>query len=79
VAEGLFARVEPAAIGSLSVMIGLIGLLGYGGWTVLQEIQRVEFAPVEQTPGIVAELDGFAAAGAGGPGSYRTGWPDCLP
>ena len=59
VAEGLFARVEPAAIGSLSVMIGLIGLLGYGGWTVLQEIQRVEFAPVEQTPGIVAELDGF--------------------
>ncbi len=57
--DGLFSRIEPAAIGSLAVMVGLIGLLGYGGWTVLQEIQRVEFAPVEQTPGIVAELDGF--------------------
>jgi len=57
--ESFFSRIEPAAIGSLSVMVGLIGLLGYGGWTVLQEIQRVEFAPVEQTPGIVAELDGF--------------------
>ncbi len=59
VGDGFFSRIEPAAIGSLSVMVGLIGLLGYGGWTVLQEIQRVEFAPVEQTPGIVAELDGF--------------------
>jgi len=58
-ADSFFSRVEPAAIGSLSVMVGLIGLLGYGGWAVLQEIQRVEFAPVEQTPGIVAELDGF--------------------
>ncbi len=57
VGEGLFSRIEPGAIGSISVMLALIGVIGYGGWSVLQEIQRVDFAPVEQAPGIVAEID----------------------
>ncbi|MEM9583963.1 MAG: RodZ domain-containing protein [Pseudomonadota bacterium] len=60
--EGLLSRIEPGAIGSVSVMVALIGILGYGGWTVLQEIQRVDFAPVEQTPGIVAEVDNLQIA-----------------
>lgn len=59
VGEGLLSRIEPGAIGSISVMLALIGVIGYGGWTVLQEIQRVDFAPVEQAPGIVAEVDGL--------------------
>lgn len=63
-ADSFFSQIEPGAIGSLSVMIALIGALGYGGWSVLQEIQRVDFAPVEQAPGVVAELDGFAASTA---------------
>lgn len=45
-----------AAIGSLAVMIGLIGGLGYGGWAVLQNIQRVQFAPVEDVPLAQAEI-----------------------
>ncbi len=57
VGEGLFSRIEPGAIGSISVMVALIGIIGYGGWTVLQEIQRVDFAPIEQAPGIVADVD----------------------
>ena len=50
-------RVEPGAIGSLLVLLGLIGGLGYGAWSVLQEVQRVQLAPVDQAPTVVAEID----------------------
>lgn len=55
--ETMFSRVEPGAIGSLLVLLGLIGGLGYGGWSVLQEVQRVQLAPVDQAPQVVAEID----------------------
>lgn len=60
--ESWLARVEPGAIGSIAVLIALIGTLGFGGWTVLNEIQRVTFAPVENTPTVLAALDPLAAA-----------------
>jgi cytoskeletal protein RodZ len=44
-------------VGSLLVLVALIGALGYGGWSVLQEVQRVQLAPVDQAPVVVAELD----------------------
>ena len=50
-----------SAIGSVLVLSALVVGLGYGGWTVLQNIQRVQFAPVEELPLAVAEVD---AAGA---------------
>ncbi len=59
-AESMFARVEPGAIGSLAVLVALIGALGYGGWSVLQEVQRVQLSPVDQAPLVVAELDPLA-------------------
>ena len=62
--ESLFARVEPGAIGSVLVLVALIGALGYGGWSVLQEVQRVQLAPVEQAPSVVAELDPLAGVKA---------------
>lgn len=62
--ESLFARVEPGAIGSLAVLIALIGALGYGGWSVLQEVQRVQLSPIEQAPVVVAELDPLAGVKA---------------
>ncbi|MFN3847136.1 MAG: helix-turn-helix domain-containing protein [Paracoccaceae bacterium] len=55
--ESLFARVEPGAVGSLLVLVALIGAIGYGGWSVLQEVQRVQLAPVDQAPTVVAEID----------------------
>ncbi len=55
--ESLFARVEPGAVGSLVVLVALIGAIGYGGWSVLQEVQRVQLAPVDQAPSVVAEID----------------------
>lgn len=55
--EARLSRLEPAAIGSFAVLIALIGAIGYGGWSVLQEVQRVQLTPVEQVPGVLAELD----------------------
>lgn len=59
-ATPVFAGFEPGALGSLAVLALLIGGLGYGGWTLVQEIQRVQVAPVEQAPELVAELDPLA-------------------
>lgn len=53
-------RVEPGAVGSLAVLVALIGALGYGGWSVLQEVQRVQLAPVDEAPAVVAEIDPLA-------------------
>ncbi|SFG18008.1 protein RodZ, contains Xre-like HTH and DUF4115 domains [Palleronia marisminoris] len=55
--ESFLTRVEPGAIGSIMVLTGLIGLLGYGGYAVLNEVQRVQFVPVEQAPNVVADID----------------------
>lgn len=55
--ESIFARVEPGAVGSLLVLVALIGAIGYGGWSVLQEVQRVQLSPVDQAPTVVAEID----------------------
>jgi cytoskeletal protein RodZ len=48
------------AIGSLLVLAVLLAGLGYGGWIVLQNFQRVQFAPVEDLPVAVAEVDPLA-------------------
>lgn len=50
-----------SAIGSLVVLVALVAGLGYGGWTVLRNIQRVQFAPVEELPLAVAEVDVMTA------------------
>lgn len=63
--DAMFSKVEPRAIGSLAVLIALIGGLGYGSWTVLQEVQKVQLAPVENTPSVVADIDPLAGGGLG--------------
>ena len=72
--DAVFSRIEPGAVGSVLVLIALIGGLGYGGWTVLQEVQRVTFAPVEQTPTVVTDLavDPLAGGGAVSDATTRT-------
>ncbi len=60
--EAVLSQIEPRAIGSLMIVLAMIGGLGYGGWTVLQEVQKVQFAPVEQTPVVVSDLDPLAGA-----------------
>ncbi|WP_151720662.1 helix-turn-helix domain-containing protein [Gemmobacter serpentinus] len=55
--ESWLSRVEPGAVGSLLVLVALTGALGYGGWSVLREVQRVQLAPVDEAPLVVAEVD----------------------
>jgi cytoskeletal protein RodZ len=62
--DSFLSRIEPAAVGSTLVLLALIGGIGYGGWSVLQEVQRVQLAPVEQTPVVLSELDPLDAASA---------------
>ncbi|MHA7828890.1 MAG: helix-turn-helix domain-containing protein [Roseovarius sp.] len=62
VSEGVLSRVEPGAIGSVMVLVALITAIGYGGWAVLNEVQRVQFAPVENTPDVLADLDPLDSA-----------------
>ena len=59
---GLLSQIEPRAVGSLMVLAALIGGIGYGGWSVLKEIQQVQFAPVDQTPAVLADLDPLNSA-----------------
>lgn len=58
--ESILSRIEPQAIGSSLVLVALIGAIGYGGWSVLNEIQRVRLVPVEQTPDVLSDLDPVA-------------------
>lgn len=55
--ESMWSSVEPRAIGSLLVMVALACGLGYGGWAVLQEVQKVNLTPGDQAPGMIASLD----------------------
>ena len=65
--EAIWSRVEPGAVGSIVVLVALIGAIGYGGWSVLQEVQRVQLAPVEEAPTVVAEIDPLDSAGTASP------------
>lgn len=60
--ESFLHRIEPGAIGSLLVLVALIGAIGYGGWSVLQEVQRVQLAPVDQAPQVAVEIDPLQGA-----------------
>lgn len=55
--EAIWSRIEPRAIGSSLVLLALIGGLGFGGYSILQEVQRVQVAPVDQTPVVLSDLD----------------------
>nr|WP_321509928.1 RodZ domain-containing protein [uncultured Celeribacter sp.] len=59
--QGMWSGIEPGALGSTAVLLALLGAIGYGGWSVLQEIQKVKMAPVEQAPGLVSEVTPLGA------------------
>ena len=60
--ESVFSRIEPGAVGSVAVLLVLIGAIGYGGWSVLREVQRVQLAPVDEAPSVVAQIDPLSGA-----------------
>ncbi|WP_424931480.1 helix-turn-helix domain-containing protein [Amaricoccus macauensis] len=59
--SSVFSDFRLSALGSLFVLALLVGGLGYGGWSILQNIQRVQFAPVEDLPVAQAEMNAMEA------------------
>lgn len=76
--ETMLSRVEPGAIGSSLVLVALIVGIGYGGWSVLQEVQRVQLAPVEQTPVVLSDLDPLQSATPDADATPSTGAPETV-
>jgi hypothetical protein len=60
--EAALSKIEPRAVGSILVLFALLGGIGYGGWAVLQEVQKVRLTPVDQTPEVMVELDPLTSA-----------------
>lgn len=56
IGDGVMGGISASAMGSVLVLLVLIMGIGYGAWAVLQDIQRVEFAPAEPTSEAVATL-----------------------
>ncbi|GGF70179.1 4-hydroxy-3-methylbut-2-en-1-yl diphosphate synthase [Paracoccus acridae] len=65
--ESFWSDIEPRAVGAVLVLIALVCGLGYGGWAVLQEVQRVTLTPGENAPGVVTALDPVEGAGMAEP------------
>lgn len=55
--ESFWSKLEPRAIGSLAVLVLVVSGLAYGGYSVLQEVQKVNLTPVDQAPEVIAALD----------------------
>jgi hypothetical protein len=55
--EAIWSQIEPGAVGSVLVLLALVGAIGYGGWSVLREVQRVQLAPVDEAPTVLAQID----------------------
>lgn len=60
---GMLERMSLSAIGSVMVLAVLTGTVAYGGYRVLQNIQRVTIAPVDQRPETLSSVAELAAPG----------------
>jgi len=64
--DALFSQVEPGAVGSVLVLLALIGSIGFGGWTVFTKVQQVQVTPVENAPDVLSDLDPLMTAQSNG-------------
>lgn len=55
--QSFFEKIEARAIGSMAILMTLILGIGYGGLSVLNEIQRVNVTPTDVTPFAMSDLD----------------------
>ena len=61
--DSFLSEIEPRAIGSVLVLVALISGLGYGGWSVLRQVQQVQLAPVDQAPVVLSDIDPLRGSG----------------
>ncbi len=62
------AGVALSAAGPLLALMLVVGGIGYGAWVLIQDIQRVDFAPIEDAPMVAFEPSGLGAETPGGNG-----------
>lgn len=55
--EPFWRRIEPGALGSVSILAALVLGLSFAGWKVLQEVQRVQLAPADFAPTVLTDID----------------------
>jgi hypothetical protein len=71
--ESLFSRVEPGALGSVAVLLVLALGIGYGAWAILNDIQRLQIAPIDEAPAVpLAQLDPLEGVGGNGFGADQS-------
>ncbi|MCB1361905.1 MAG: DUF4115 domain-containing protein [Rhodobacteraceae bacterium] len=75
--EPFWRRIEPGALGSVTVLLALILGLGYAGWTVLKEVQRVQVAPADIVPNVASNIDPLSSE-SGTPGTLAASDTDPL-
>ncbi len=59
----LWERVEPGALGSAVLLALLVVAIGYGGWSVLRELQQVQVTPIDQAPQVAVQIDPLGNVG----------------
>lgn len=62
--DPFWRRIDIGAVGSVAVVAALVIGLGFGGWTVLKEVQRVQLAPADQPPQVITDLDPVVSGAA---------------
>lgn len=56
--DSIFNRVEPGALGSIAVLAVIAVGVSYGAWAILNDIQRLNIAPIDEAPSApLAQLD----------------------
>lgn len=53
-------QMDIGLLGSFTAFLAVVGLVGYGGWLLMVEIQRIELSPVEDVPMVVSEVPDLA-------------------
>ena len=70
---GFLGSISVSGIASTFVLLGLLFGIGFGGWSVLQEVQRVQFAPVNETPGVTTQVTAVTERQLSGPNVITNG------
>lgn len=63
--QSWISQIEPGALTSVLVLVALIAGIGWGGWSMLREVQRVQVAPIDQAPNVIAQIDPLGNVGGG--------------
>lgn len=58
--EPFLQRINAAAVGSLAVLLCLVGGLGYGAMQLVKEVQQVQVVPIDEPPMATSDLDPLA-------------------